>query len=348
MEEIKTYSVADFLTTVKNNILFLLSQWKKIFLVGFIFGLIGIGYRWWMGPVYKAEMSFVAENGGGDKLGGYAGLAAQFGVDLGGGGGAFEGENLLEVFKSRKLVVKTLLTPTNSENEKRLLIHDYIENHKLNKGAAKKQFFDTLNFNNISSPNRRRDSVLSRVYQNIIKSQLVVEKKDKKLNFVYLEMEDDNELFAKRFSEALSNNTIEYYTNYKTKKSKFNVDLMQSQADSLKRLLTGNIVEIAALSDLNVNPNKQILKTASQKKQVDVQANTAMYVEVLKQLALSKITLLRETPLIQIIDEPILPLRKVNFGYLLTTLLFSVIAGVIYCAYLLLVFKTSSFKTNEK
>lgn len=348
MEEIKTYTVADFLKTLKNNIAFLFSQWGKIIVVGFVFALIGMGYRWWMGPVYKAEMSFVAENGGGDKLGGYAGLAAQFGVDLGQGGGAFEGENLLEVFKSRRMVVKTLLTPTDANNVSRLLIHDYIENHKLNSGAAKKLFFDTLNFSNINIPNRRRDSVLSKVYEKIVKSQLVVEKKDKKLNFVYLEMEDGNEYFAKRFSEALSNNTIEYYTNYKTKKSKFNVDLMQSQADSLKRLLTGNITEIAQLNDLNVNPNKQILRTSSQKKQVDVQANTAMYVEVLKQLALAKITLLRETPLIQIIDEPVYPLRKVNFGYLLTTLLFSVIAGFIYCAFLLLVFKTSSFKTSEK
>jgi hypothetical protein len=347
MEEIKTYTLADFLKTLKNNIAFLFTQWKKIFIVGFVFALIGIGYRWWRGPVYKAEMSFVAENGGGDKLGGYAGLAAQFGVDLGQGGGAFEGENLLEVFKSRKMVVKTLLTPSEPNNATRLLIHDYIENHKLNSGASKKQFFDTLNFSNFPIPNRRRDSVLNKVYEKIVKSQLVVEKKDKKLNFVYLDMEDGNEFFAKRFSEALSNNTIEYYTKYKTKKSKFNVDLMQSQADSLKRLLTGNIVDIAELNDLNVNPNKQILKTSSQKKQIDVQANTAMYVEVLKQLALAKITLMRETPLIQIIDEPIFPLRKVNFGYLLTTLLFSVIGAVIYIAYLLLVLKTSSSKPNE-
>lgn len=347
MEELKTYSVAEFIAQLKNTTSFLLSNWKKIFLVGFICALTGMGFRWYMGPTYSAEMSFVAENGGGDQLGGYASIAAQFGVDLGSGGGAFEGENLLEVFKSRRLIVATLLSSSNQTNPKRLLIQDYIDNHKLNAGS-KKQFFDTLNFSNINVPNRQRDSVLSKIYEKIVKTQLAVEKKDKKLNFVYLNMEDLNEAFAKNFAEELSDNTIEYYTNYKIKKSKFNVDLLQSQADSLKRLLTGNITDIAELNDLNVNPNKQILKTSSQKKQIDIQANTAMYVEILKQSALGKINLLRETPLIQIIDNPILPLKKTNFGYLLTTLLFALIGTGFYIFYLLVAYKTNNNYSTTK
>jgi uncharacterized protein involved in exopolysaccharide biosynthesis len=45
----------------------------------------------------------------------------------------------------------------------------------------------------------------------------------------------------------------------------------------------------------------------SARKQVDVQANTAILTELVKQSELAKVTLRKETPLIQVIDRPILP-----------------------------------------
>jgi uncharacterized protein involved in exopolysaccharide biosynthesis len=45
-----------------------------------------------------------------------------------------------------------------------------------------------------------------------------------------------------------------------------------------------------------------------------VQANTAILTELVKQSELAKVTLRKETPLIQIIDRPILPLAKQRFG----------------------------------
>jgi uncharacterized protein involved in exopolysaccharide biosynthesis len=45
-----------------------------------------------------------------------------------------------------------------------------------------------------------------------------------------------------------------------------------------------------------------------------VQANTAILTELVKQSELAKVTLRKETPLIQIIDRPILPLAKERFG----------------------------------
>ena len=41
-----------------------------------------------------------------------------------------------------------------------------------------------------------------------------------------------------------------------------------------------------------------------------------MYTEVMKQLAIAKVTLQKETPLIQVIDTPVLPLKKLNIGRL--------------------------------
>ena len=51
-----------------------------------------------------------------------------------------------------------------------------------------------------------------------------------------------------------------------------------------------------------------VKRVPSVNRQVDVQANTAILTELVKNLELAKVDLRKETPLIQIIDTPILPL----------------------------------------
>ncbi|MGI8637486.1 MAG: hypothetical protein ACR2KZ_18980, partial [Segetibacter sp.] len=74
---------------------------------------------------------------------------------------------------------------------------------------------------------------------------------------------------------------------------------------------------------LNVNPTRQIVRTGIQRKQVDAQVNGALYTELVKNLELSKMGLRKETPLIQIIDTPMLPLQKKKLGRLLTGIIFA-------------------------
>ena len=57
-----------------------------------------------------------------------------------------------------------------------------------------------------------------------------------------------------------------------------------------------------------------VRRAPSARRQVDVQANTAILTELVKQTELAKVTLRKETPLIQVIDQPILPLKKEKFG----------------------------------
>jgi len=345
MEEINhEYSFSEVYLKLKQNAKYLASKWLTLFSILLFFGLAGFGFRWYLGPTYKSTMNFVAENGANDKLGGYASIAAQFGIDLGqSGGGAFEGDNLLEVFKSRRLIVSTLLTPLDINHPSELLINRYIKTYKIDNNWGSNSKMKNISFvEDADKPNRARDSILNQVYEKIVLSNLSIERKDKKLNFITLEVENKNEEFAKVFSEKLSVNAIKFYTEYKTKKATQNLNLLQSQCDSLKRLLTGSITDAAIISDYNVNPLKQILKSNSQKKQVDIQANTAMYIEVLKQLAIAKITLQKETPLIQIIDAPVLPLKKTNLGKLLTGVVFSILGLIITAIILLLKRNTRS------
>ena len=64
----------------------------------------------------------------------------------------------------------------------------------------------------------------------------------------------------------------------------------------------------------NLNPALNIRRVPSAKRQVDVQANTAILTELVKQTELAKVSVRRDTPLIQVLDRPILPLEKIRFG----------------------------------
>ncbi len=106
-------SLKELIEKFRDWFAYLLSQWKIIVLAGFIGAALGLTYSFIKKPIYTATLSFALEDeksGGG--LGGALGLASSFGFDLGSSGGSiFTGSNLTELFKSRKMVEQTLLTP---------------------------------------------------------------------------------------------------------------------------------------------------------------------------------------------------------------------------------------------
>ncbi|MOA02626.1 hypothetical protein D3C78_1220850 [compost metagenome] len=143
-----------------------------------------------------------------------------------------------------------------------------------------------------------------------------VGKIDKKLSVVEVKCSFSNELFAKTFTESLVNNVTTFYIKTKTGRSQKSVAVLQKKADSLRTALDNALYARARSVDQtpDLNPVRQVATVGGQKKQVDIQVLSTAYGEVLKNLELSKITLSREAPFIQIIDKPILPLDEVRIG----------------------------------
>jgi hypothetical protein len=300
---------------------YLLSQWKIILLAGFIGGALGLTYSLRNKPVYTATLSFVLEDeksGGG--LGGALGLASSFGFDLGGSGGSiFTGSNLTELFKSRKMVEQTLLMPVVVDGQTISLAEMYIQNAKWREGWEKNPKFATIQF--LPNPERKyftrvHDSIFGVIYSGLSKNSLSVGQKDKKIAIISIDVSSANELFAKYFCEALARQVGEFYIDTKTKKARANMAILQKQTDSIRGELNADITGVAVANDntFNLNPALNVRRAPSARRQVDVQANTAILTELVKQTELAKVTLRKETPLIQVIDRPILPLAKERFG----------------------------------
>lgn len=315
-------SLRDIPSIIRKWIFFLLSKWVWILSIGLIFALAGMGYAWLQKPLYTAEITFAPENDNSSSMGMYAGLASQFGIDIGGGGGGvFEGENLMEFLKSRMLIEKTLLSPIDKADLNKLIIHHYIEVKNFKKEWSKDEKLKNLIFTHNQLPMRMRDSIMNRIVKDI-HDNLIIQKQDKRLDIISARVTDNDELFAKMFIENLVGNGVEYFVDYRSKKTRDNVRILQRQTDSVKSLLRGGIASVAGSNDLNVNPIRQIVRVTAQKQQVDVQANTQVYGELLKQLELAKISLRKEIPLVQVIDSPRFPLEKKKMGRLKGVVLF--------------------------
>lgn len=300
---------------------YLLSQWKIIVLAGIIGVALGLSYSFIKKPIYTATLSFALEDeksGGG--LGSALGLASSLGLDLGGSGGSmFAGSNLTELFKSRAMVEKTLLSPVVVDGKTISLAEMYIQNNEWRKSWEEKPDLAKLEF--LPNPNRQKftrvqDSIMGVIYANLSTSALSVGQKDKKIAIINIDVASENELFSKYFCEALAKEVSDFYIDTKSKKSRENMLILERQTDSIRRELNGAITGVAVANDntFGLNPAMNVRRAPSARRQVDVQANTAILTELVKQSELAKVTLRKETPLIQVVDRPILPLTKEKFG----------------------------------
>ena len=300
---------------------YLLGQWKIIVLAGTIGAVLGLAYSFSKKPVYTATLSFALEDEkGGGGLGGALGLASSFGIDLGGGGGSiFTGSNLTELFKSRAMVEQTLLSPVIIDGKTISLAEMYIQNNGWRSNWNENPKFKGLQF----LPDTKRihftrvhDSILGVMYQDLSKDGLVVGQKDKKIAIITIDVSSKNELFSKYFTESLVKEVSDFYVTTKSKKARENMDILERQTDSIRGELNGAITGVAVANDntFGLNPAMNVRRAPSARRQVDVQANTAILTELVKQTELAKVTLRKETPLIQVIDRPILPLKKEKFG----------------------------------
>jgi len=329
-------SLKELIEKAKEWYSYLLSQWKIIVLAGIVGAGLGLTYSIVKKPVYKATLTFALEDEkGGGGLGGALGLAGSFGLDLGGGGGSiFSASNLTELFKSRSMVEQTLMSPVRENGKEISLAEMYIQNNEWRDSWNENPKLKNIEF----LPRTQRkyftrihDSILGVIYQNLLKSSLSVAQKDKKITIITMDVVSNNELFSLYFCEALASQVGKFYVDTKSKKARMNMEILEKQTDSIRSELNGAITGVAIANDntFMLNPALNVRRTPSARRQVDVQANTAILNELVKQTELAKVTLRKETPLIQVIDRPILPLTKERYGKAKGIIVGGFLAGIL-------------------
>lgn len=326
------FTLKEVFQNLREWIAFFFSQWKILVLAGIVGVGLGALVSIFKKPVFHAETSFVLEEGEGGGIGQMSGLASLVGVNLGSLGstsGLFQGDNIMELYRSDRMLGETLLSPFSGDQ---LLIDRFVEFEKLDEKWSSKVDFSVLDF----SVEREQftvtqDSVVKEVAKLIRENQLSVAKPDRKLSIIQVSISSKDELFAKAFNEKLVEKVNTFYFETKTKKTGENLSILQTQADSVRSILDESIGAYASAQDRvpNANPLLNSATVESRKRQIDVQATGAVYQEIVKNLEIAKVNHRNNSPLIQIIDSPRLPLKRsevrlekgIVFGAVITGLL---------------------------
>jgi uncharacterized protein involved in exopolysaccharide biosynthesis len=325
MDKFQNYTLSDFYGSLKEHIQVVKSRYKQILLFGFIGGLIGFGYASFQKKNYEAILTYSIDDGAKGGINAYAGIASQFGIDIGGGAsGLFTNDNLMEFLKSRKMVSSVLLSKINIKDKDILLIDYYINIYGIRDNWENTPEFQKINFSSIN-PDLEifRDSVITDIYKNIVTNQLAILKVDKKLSITTVKFNSLDPYLSKIFVELLVQNASDYYINTKTKKSRKNVIELQKKADSLNLEIKSAMYGRANASDQNLFTVRQKASIGKVRAEMNLQMLTTIYTEVIKNLEVAKFNLMNDEPVIEIIDKPFLPLKVIKTSRVTTSIFMS-------------------------
>ncbi len=308
MEQIK---LTDIIELLKRFLAYLLSKYKLIVTTTFITTLISFGYWYFQEPNYKATATFIVEEGS-SKGGGLSGIASQFGIDIGGllGGGSaslFSGENIFEIMKSKLIIEKVLTTNIqNPSDQKNILLADlYLEisgmRKQLNQKSIEFKNFKFLDGKN-NSNNILYDSLMNVIYTRLVTENLIIDKLNKKASIITISITSPSQLFAKNFTEKLLEQTSNLYIEIKTGNLSRSIAKIQHKADSLQNSLN-NIYDRSYIN----------LSRPMEATNRDKTVTYTLYGEVIKNLETLKISLINQTPIIQVLDLPKYPLKNLKY-----------------------------------
>jgi len=334
MIEKEEVSIKDILLNINEfkNELFLKKYKISVFSILFVCSILFVISS--KEKTYTAELTFVVEEENvASPLSSMSGIASQFGFDvLGGGTSTFSQQNIMQLLKSRGVISKTLLEDITINNQKDYIIEHYISLYE------KKSLWINSDLNNLglsfsSALTQAHDSIISLAWEEIVEQSLHVDIKNDETNIISLSFTSSNENFSKLFAEKLISQMSMMYVEYKTKQASNTIDFLQSRSDSVFSELESSEREYARIKDIN----QRIIKASGRLKELQLMRNVevlnTMYLEIIKNLEIAKMTLLNQTPIIQIIDRPILPLKDNSVSKLLVVIIsifISLILSIIY------------------
>ena len=298
-------NLLEIIEKVKDYLRYLFSRKFIILIITAVFTGIGYLYVITRKTTYTGQVTFMLYEP--DK--GFSSLQSILG-----GGNVNTGNNkdlMIELLMSRRIIESTLLTHAEVNGKTDLLLIHLAnlngmkaiwDNNPRTKDFAFKKEQPTTALQMI------QDSIINPLYWIIkgaettdvnIKSSVMTVK------FTY-----GDEQFTKVFVETQVKSLIEFYINRKTEKSKATVKFLEDKKDSITRALQDAEARLAGWKDTNRNLIKAsgAVNEARLKQDVGILSNA--YIQVMNNLEVAKLTLIDDTPVVQVIDNPKYPLER--------------------------------------
>lgn len=331
-------SLREMFLGIEDRMRFLLRKWKAILICTVIGLLGGLAIAIFSAPEYSATVSFVTDTNQQPVGGTFTGLAATFGFNLDNGSGStlFAGDNIYDLMQTRYMLKNTLLTPVQIDGKNTLLINRYIQMEGL-----KKKWKEDPNLKDISFDG---DTSHLTIYQNKAISFICNSLKKENLQFPdgnntslkSVTIISIDEQFSSLFVTNLIKNVSEYYINTTTKRARNSLNILNKQLDSVREQLYGAMSNAAAFSDKNLNLVRSGPKVEQHKATLKMEVNSAIYKQLVASVEQAKMTLMKETPLFEVVDGPVYPLPVIRYGKILWSLIGLFVGLFLSCGCLLI------------
>lgn len=259
---------------------------------------------------YSAQIKFLVDGGlkqsAADPL---AALGLKAPATSSASGDIFEALDVTYIMTSAPLLEKVLLSRIKYTDK-----DDYVINLFIKYRQKEKNFFGKAPYPDQQLYSGVRDSLdvtqnqfLRTIISDLSKNLKVERDLSTSLVIGTFKASDDN--FPKYFLEKLIEKTSELYAYTKTARTVQNIKLLEHQADSIRREMSGNIESVAYSADTDPNSVRpSTVRVSYQKKQVDNAVLQNTYQTLASSLVTTRIELGKQLPFIQIYERPIFPL----------------------------------------
>jgi len=302
-------SLLDIIYSIKEFYAELKRIWYLIVIVCCISSGLGFLGSFYSKKQYVAKSTVMLESSKGGSMSGAMALASQFGMLGSSSSSAITEDKLIEIIKTETIIKSALLEKATIDSTSDLLANHFIDLFGYKEEWKNNNSLKDFRFKN-SGENLtvEENGVLKIFYGKIIKDFIIIEKS--KSGIISINIETPNELFSKCFNEHLVNAATHFYVDRITEKGRKSLEIVQKRVDSTAIALREAEFTLARWRDASNRLVKAqgMIEEGRLRRNVEIQ-NT-LYLEGAKRLEIAKYSLLDETPFLQTIDKPDLPLGQ--------------------------------------
>ena len=262
---------------------------------------------------YKSDIVFIMDSENGASGGALSDLASSFGLsaNFGGNNALFSGENFRELLKTKAIFRRALLKKVIWNGKQEIFANIFLKKSRIEEfewsNLPQDFYIHRFKSSELKDLDVQDRNILDMIYLHLKeKTSLVSE--NQKSSFLKLSVETRNDTLSYVWSKLYLKTVTDFYIDTKTKKSKELLVIMSSRVDSLRSALYFTQGKLANFQDQNQQIIFQKAKVISERLQMNSTQLQSMYLESVRNLDNLKFSLIKESPLLNIISDTELPL----------------------------------------
>ena len=316
--------------TLKELILKIREFWFELWKFWWLIGLICVPFVFFKAykaitseKIYPAELTFMVNSDDGSSLSAFSGILGTFGIGGGTAKGEYNLDKMLQLLKSRKITEQVLFTTVDIEGNNAFL-GNHVINHLdtldkwvrkpslLNRKEDKLKDFE-FTHGKVEEFELLENTAVKRLKGRIIgtseKAGFLTSGYNEDSGILNMKFETEHEELSIQLARIYYDKLSSYYTDKTIEKQQVTYDLVKSKSDSIYSLLNDTEYRLASLIESTRGvylEREQLNKTKLER---EVQKLNIMYAESAKNLEIADFTLKSKTPFVQLIDEPVSPIK---------------------------------------